>query len=145
MKQPIIFISQQHNAPPPQNNRKPEIVILMLMFTCMVKKKKNLRSVTILSLCIKILLQKLLSQRQYNCFAYIGQIRDEDKELDRIHRERRTRLQEVCSNRNLAYLGKSREEQVREHFIFDEKSQVLYCTIEKVGSTFWRRLFQVSL
>lgn len=59
MKQPIIFISQQHNAPPPQNNRKPEIVILMLMFTCMVKKK-NLRSVTIFILMYKDIVTKVI-------------------------------------------------------------------------------------
>lgn len=60
MKQPIIFISQQHNAPPPQNNRKPEIVILMLMFTCMVKEKNNLRSVTIFILMYKDIVTKVI-------------------------------------------------------------------------------------
>lgn len=61
MKQPIIFISQQHNAPPlPQKIVKPEIVILMLMFTCMVKKKNNLRSVTIFILIYKDIVTKVI-------------------------------------------------------------------------------------
>ncbi|XP_078313637.1 carbohydrate sulfotransferase 11-like isoform X3 [Crassostrea virginica] len=66
-----------------------------------------------------------------------------DDALSRVHRDRRERLREVCRHRKVTYLGTSPEEAVRQHFVFDSNSQIVYCAMEKVGSTFWRRLFQI--
>lgn len=60
MKQPIIFISQQHNAPPPQKNRKtrdrdPYVNVYMYG-----KEKNNLRSVTIFILIYKDIVTKVI-------------------------------------------------------------------------------------
>lgn len=67
-----------------------------------------------------------------------------ETELDRVHNKRRKHLQEVCRYKKMTYLGFSPESDVRNHFVFDENSRIVYCSIEKVGSTFSRRLFQVG-
>lgn len=66
-----------------------------------------------------------------------------ETELDRVHNKRRKHLQEVCRYKKMTYLGFSPESDVRNHFVFDENSRIVYCSIEKVGSTFSRRLFQI--
>lgn len=74
---------------------------------------------------------------------YIWQSQRET-ELDRVHKKRREHLQEICRYKKMTFLGFSPENAVRNHFVFDQNSRILYCAMEKVGSTFWRRLFQVG-
>ena len=63
--------------------------------------------------------------------------------MSRDYRDRREQLREVCRQRKVTYFGTSPEEAVRQRFVFDLNSQIVYCATEKVGSTLWRRLFQV--
>ena len=60
-----------------------------------------------------------------------------------IFQERRNTLLHVCQKNESAYVGLNNENIVRSHFVVDRKHKFVYCSMEKVGSTFWRRLFQV--
>ncbi|OWF40485.1 Carbohydrate sulfotransferase 11 [Mizuhopecten yessoensis] len=52
---------------------------------------------------------------------------------------------EACAGRELdpAFRGNSSQNSIKSHFVVDRKHRILYCAIEKVGSTFWRRLWQI--
>ena len=76
-------------------------------------------------------------------FARICWQNELEDELSRVHRDRRELLCEVCRHRKVTYLSTRPEEAVRQHFVFDSNSQIVYCAMEKVGSTFWQKLFQV--
>ncbi|KAK3102514.1 hypothetical protein FSP39_011896 [Pinctada imbricata] len=49
----------------------------------------------------------------------------------------------VCEGKEFTYVGNNSETIVRNHFVYDLKTKLVYCAMEKIGSTFWRRLFQI--
>ncbi|XP_060067516.1 carbohydrate sulfotransferase 11-like [Ylistrum balloti] len=66
-------------------------------------------------------------------------------ELNRVYAVRRKTMLEACSRRDidLASRGNSSQNSIKDHFVVDRKHRILYCAMEKVGSTFWRRLWQI--
>ena len=64
--------------------------------------------------------------------------------MDRIHEQRKATLLKECDGKEFLYIGKNADRVVRSHFVYDKPHRVVYCAMEKIGSTFWRRLFQVS-
>jgi hypothetical protein len=43
----------------------------------------------------------------------------------------------------MSLTGKTSELGIKSHLIIDEKYKLIYCTIEKNGCTFWKRVFQI--
>ncbi|XP_064598737.1 carbohydrate sulfotransferase 11-like [Liolophura sinensis] len=65
--------------------------------------------------------------------------------LGNVYRGRRDHLVSTCSNPNISSIkGSNQEVVVRDHFFVDHKHKAIYCGIEKVGCTFWKRVLQIS-
>lgn len=61
------------------------------------------------------------------------------------HRQRHDTLVSACSDIDWQeYRGKRSEISVRNHLVVDRKSKLLFCTIEKIGCTFWKRVLQIT-
>ncbi|XP_045199727.2 carbohydrate sulfotransferase 14-like [Mercenaria mercenaria] len=89
-----------------------------------------------------------------NCSRYYND-RSQDKRLTRNQNtgsekhstvvdrfiERKQHLKDKCSNISLDTLAS--EVAVKQHLIIDDKFKLVYCTIEKNGCTFWKRVFQI--
>lgn len=75
-----------------------------------------------------------------NFFYSIFQI-IEDPNL-KVFNDRRNTMINACSS-NESYTVKNTEGTLRSHFVIDRNHKFIYCAMEKIGSTFWRRLFQV--
>lgn len=65
------------------------------------------------------------------------------KSLSDNFQERRNTLLHVCQKNESAYVGRNSVNVVRRHFVVDRKHKFVYCAMEKVASSFWRRLFQI--
>ncbi|XP_064610921.1 carbohydrate sulfotransferase 11-like [Liolophura sinensis] len=62
-----------------------------------------------------------------------------------MHRQRHDTLLSACSDMDwLEYRGNSSEMSVRNHLVVDRRSKLIFCTIEKIGSTFWKRVLQIT-
>ncbi|XP_052071953.1 carbohydrate sulfotransferase 11-like [Mytilus californianus] len=66
----------------------------------------------------------------------------EDPNL-KIFKDRRNTMIDACSSNETSYTAKNTEGTLRNHFVIDRKHKFIYCAMEKIGSTFWRRLFQI--
>ncbi|XP_050406670.1 carbohydrate sulfotransferase 9 [Patella vulgata] len=60
-----------------------------------------------------------------------------------ILQERKRRLHSYCSGKELEKVGNNDDEVLKKHFYHDIKHNFLYCSVEKIGSTFWKRLLQI--
>lgn len=61
---------------------------------------------------------------------------------DRFKR-RREHLLRQCDNMKGYFEVQNSENAVKEHLTIDRKSRLVYCAIEKIGCTFWKRVFQI--
>ncbi|CAG2190752.1 CHST11 [Mytilus edulis] len=64
-----------------------------------------------------------------------------DHTLGAIMKSRKHNLDKQCYNR--IDVGRSDEDNFKAHMQFVPEEKMVYCGIEKVGSTFWRRLIQL--
>ncbi|XP_045199726.2 carbohydrate sulfotransferase 11-like [Mercenaria mercenaria] len=133
----------------------------MTLITTILKRTKrsatpNLLILTGVALILLIVLNvrttdELLRQ---SCSRYYGDIsqgkritRNEntgsEKQSTVVDRfiERKQHLKDKCSNISLDTLAS--EVAVKQHLIIDDKYRLVYCSIEKNGCTFWRRVFQI--
>lgn len=83
-------------------------------------------------LCIFFIFQKKLSinNEAYSAVA------------DRFMR-RREHLQQQCEIMQGYFEIQNSENAVKEHLTIDKKNRLVYCAIEKIGCTFWKRVFQI--
>ncbi|XP_052079440.1 carbohydrate sulfotransferase 11-like isoform X2 [Mytilus californianus] len=65
----------------------------------------------------------------------------QDHNIDTIMKSRKQNLDKQCYNR--IDVGRSDENNFKAHMQFVPDDKMVYCGIEKVGSTFWRRLIQL--
>ena len=56
---------------------------------------------------------------------------------------RRLQLQEQCNEMREYFEAQNSENAVKEHLTIDKKHKIVYCAIEKIGCTFWKRVFQI--
>lgn len=56
---------------------------------------------------------------------------------------RREHLQKQCRVLHNYFEVQNSENAVKEHLTIDKKHQLVYCAIEKIGCTFWKRVFQI--
>ncbi|XP_045199729.2 carbohydrate sulfotransferase 11-like isoform X2 [Mercenaria mercenaria] len=61
---------------------------------------------------------------------------------DRFKR-RREHLQAQCNSMQGYFEIQNSENAVKEHLTIDKKNRLVYCAIEKIGCTFWKRVFQI--
>ncbi|XP_069127517.1 carbohydrate sulfotransferase 11-like [Argopecten irradians] len=73
------------------------------------------------------------------------QIQPSRIKLDKEYAARRQTMLDACAGREFdkEMRGNSSQDSVKDHIVVDRNHRILYCAIEKVGSTFWRRLWQV--
>ncbi|KAK7505943.1 hypothetical protein BaRGS_00002665, partial [Batillaria attramentaria] len=64
---------------------------------------------------------------------------EELSELERIHQERRDHLRNVCRSRPSDFQVNPRTR----YFSFSENHRLLYCSIQKVGCSFWLRVMKI--
>ncbi|XP_036367125.1 carbohydrate sulfotransferase 11-like [Octopus sinensis] len=64
---------------------------------------------------------------------------------DSIFEERRRRLQEVCNGNENVFIGNNTEANIKGRMHIDSKHKIIYCAIEKTGSTFWKRTMQILI
>ncbi|WAR28580.1 CHST9-like protein [Mya arenaria] len=57
--------------------------------------------------------------------------------------KRRSHLQEQCKVLKRYYDTQNSENAVKEHLTINRKHNLVYCAIEKIGCTFWKRVFQI--
>lgn len=57
--------------------------------------------------------------------------------------ERNKHLRNECSRLKNYYIAQNSEAAVKEHLVINRKSKIVYCAIEKIGCTFWKRIFQI--
>ncbi|XP_053404571.1 carbohydrate sulfotransferase 13-like [Mercenaria mercenaria] len=122
-------------------------------------KRSSLQKLLILTGVALILLtfinvrttEELLRQ---SCNPYYGD-RSQDKKLTRKQNtgsdkhssvvdrfiQRKQHLKDKCSIISLDTVAS--EVAVKQHLIIDDKYKLVYCTIEKNGCTFWKRVFQI--
>ncbi|CAC5405885.1 CHST11 [Mytilus coruscus] len=65
----------------------------------------------------------------------------QDNDTETIMKSRKQNLVKQCYNR--INVGRSDEDNFKAHMQFVPDDKMVYCGIEKVGSTFWRRLIQL--
>lgn len=58
-------------------------------------------------------------------------------------RRRREHLQNQCEKLHGYFEIQNSENAVKEHLTIDKKNKLVYCAIEKIGCTFWKRVFQI--
>lgn len=58
-------------------------------------------------------------------------------------KERNQRVSEGCRTLKQYYIAQNSEAAVKEHLVIDRKKNIVYCAIEKIGCTFWKRIFQI--
>ncbi|XP_021345508.1 carbohydrate sulfotransferase 13-like [Mizuhopecten yessoensis] len=70
---------------------------------------------------------------------------DSHMQLNKLYAKRRKTMLDACAGRDFdpAFRGNSSQNSIKDHFIVDRKHRIIYCAMEKVGSTFWRRLWQI--
>ncbi|KAL4220077.1 hypothetical protein ACF0H5_020488 [Mactra antiquata] len=56
---------------------------------------------------------------------------------------RRQHLQQQCEKMHGYFEIQNSENAVKEHLTIDKKNKLVYCAIEKIGCTFWKRVFQI--
>lgn len=56
------------------------------------------------------------------------------------HEKRRRRMQSMCDNSTNGYLGDSKEKAVAANLHIDQRHHLVYCQVQKVGSTFIRSI-----
>lgn len=56
---------------------------------------------------------------------------------------RRQHLQQQCEILQDYFEIQNSENAVKEHLTIDKKQKLVYCAIEKIGCTFWKRVFQI--
>lgn len=56
---------------------------------------------------------------------------------------RRNHLQKQCDKMQKYFEIQHSENAVKEHLTIDKKNKLVYCAIEKIGCTFWKRVFQI--
>ena len=61
------------------------------------------------------------------------------------HYSRRQLLVEACEGKEMVYVGNNSEKIVRTHLFYDRQHKFVYCGIEKIGTTFWKRVIKVRL
>ncbi|KAK6179047.1 hypothetical protein SNE40_011494 [Patella caerulea] len=61
--------------------------------------------------------------------------------VGKILEERRKTLMSYCAGKEM--IGKFTETEVKKNLLYDIKHKFIYCAVEKVGTRFWRRLFQI--
>ncbi|KAK3584673.1 hypothetical protein CHS0354_001257 [Potamilus streckersoni] len=59
--------------------------------------------------------------------------------------ERRNHLQQQCQILRQYYHVQNSEMAVKEHLTIDKRHKLVYCAIEKIGCTFWKRIFQILI
>ncbi|XP_052107212.1 carbohydrate sulfotransferase 14-like [Mytilus californianus] len=52
-------------------------------------------------------------------------------------------VKEGCRTLKQYYIAQNSEAAVKEHLVVDRKKNIVYCAIEKIGCTFWKRIFQI--
>ncbi|KAH3806571.1 carbohydrate sulfotransferase 13-like [Dreissena polymorpha] len=57
--------------------------------------------------------------------------------------QRRRHLQDQCADLPSYFGTQNSENAVKEHLTIDTKHNLVYCAIEKIGSTFWKRVYQI--
>uniref|UniRef100_A0A8W8IVY5 Carbohydrate sulfotransferase n=2 Tax=Magallana TaxID=2171616 RepID=A0A8W8IVY5_MAGGI len=57
--------------------------------------------------------------------------------------ERNKHLKYECSRLKNYYVAQNSEAAVKEHLVLNRKNKIVYCAIEKIGCTFWKRIFQI--
>ncbi|KAJ8315792.1 hypothetical protein KUTeg_007942, partial [Tegillarca granosa] len=63
--------------------------------------------------------------------------------MESIHMQRRQTMIEACTGKEKEYVGNNSAKIVGDHIVVDRNHKIVYCGIEKVGSSFWRRIFQL--
>ena len=57
--------------------------------------------------------------------------------------KRRQHLKEQCGKVEKYYFAQNSENAVKEHLTIDKDHRLVYCAVEKIGCTFWKRVFQI--
>ena len=68
-----------------------------------------------------------------------------DFEKDLKYQGRRDRLLKICRGNEEIYIGNNTETDVKTRLIVDRTHNFIYCAIEKIGSTFWKRIVQILI
>ena len=70
-------------------------------------------------------------------------VNDNLQSIENRFTKRWHRLQEQCKLKTHYEAAQNSELAVKEHLTIDQKHNLVYCAIEKVGCTFWKRVFQI--
>ncbi|KAK3095285.1 hypothetical protein FSP39_012778 [Pinctada imbricata] len=57
--------------------------------------------------------------------------------------ERNRIVRRECTRLKSYYVAQNSEAAVKEHLVINRKKNLVYCAIEKIGCTFWKRIFQI--
>ncbi|XP_060080388.1 carbohydrate sulfotransferase 13-like [Ylistrum balloti] len=67
----------------------------------------------------------------------------QDSRIAARFQQRNSIIHDGCQNLKQYYAVQDSEAAVKEHLVVDSKNQITYCAIEKIGCTFWKRIFQI--
>ncbi|XP_060076869.1 carbohydrate sulfotransferase 11-like [Ylistrum balloti] len=68
---------------------------------------------------------------------------DRHYDLGEIHVKRRNTIERVCDKSKHGYYGKSKGSTVAKRLVIDHRHHLVYCAVQKVGSTFLRSLLKI--
>ncbi|XP_069101577.1 carbohydrate sulfotransferase 11-like [Argopecten irradians] len=60
-----------------------------------------------------------------------------------IHKKRKNTIERVCDRSQHGYYGKSKGSKVAKQLVIDHRHHLVYCAVQKVGSTFLRSLLRI--